>query len=154
MPTVHLTTIIHAPIEKVFDAARSIDLHINSMQHTSEKAIAGRISGLIEEGETVTWQAKHLFATRIFTSKITALKFPLYFVDEMIEGDFKMLKHQHHFKSINEGTEMKDEFYYESPFGMIGKIFNSIFLTSYMKNLLVKRNNVLKIFIENEANNQ
>ena len=40
MPTITLTTIIKAPIENVFDLARSIDLHQHSMQHTKEKAVA------------------------------------------------------------------------------------------------------------------
>jgi hypothetical protein len=47
MPTIYITTIIYAPIEKVFDAARSIDLHQASMQHTNERAIAGITKGLI-----------------------------------------------------------------------------------------------------------
>jgi hypothetical protein len=58
MPTINLTTEINAPIEICFDLSRSIDLHKHSMEHTGEEAIAGRTSGLIEDGEFVTWQAK------------------------------------------------------------------------------------------------
>jgi hypothetical protein len=60
MPKIELHTEIDAPIERVFDLARSIDLHMLSTSHTNEKAIAGKTSGLIGLGEWVTWRAKHL----------------------------------------------------------------------------------------------
>ena len=45
MPTIHLTTFVAAPAERVFDLCRSIDLHRKSMAHTNEEAIAGTVSG-------------------------------------------------------------------------------------------------------------
>jgi ligand-binding SRPBCC domain-containing protein len=151
MPFIHLTTFIAAPIETVFDLSRSIDLHQTSLQHTNEKAIAGITTGLIKEGETVTWQAKHLLATRKMTVKITAMQSPIYFKDEMIAGDFKTMWHEHHFTSTNNGTTMKDVFYFESPFGLIGKLFNYVFLTHYMRTLLQKRNEVIQKVAEGQA---
>ncbi len=47
------------------------------------------MTGLINKDETVTWQAKHLFKTRLFTAKITEMQRPDFFIDEMIKGDFK-----------------------------------------------------------------
>ena len=49
MPVIYLTTIINAPQELVFDLSRSIDLHQTSMQHTNEKAVAGRMSAISEK---------------------------------------------------------------------------------------------------------
>jgi len=145
MPVIHLTTIINAPLEVVFNLSRDIDLHQQSMQHTSEKAIGGVTSGLINEGETVTWKAKHLFAERTMTVKITSLIPYTFFEDEMAEGDFKLMKHSHHFTSIQSNvTAMKDIFYFESPFGIAGKLFNYLFLTRYMKKLLQTRNETIK----------
>jgi hypothetical protein len=59
MPRLELSTYINAPVEICFDTARSIDVHMASTAHTGERAIAGRTSGLIELGETVTWRARH-----------------------------------------------------------------------------------------------
>jgi len=67
MPAIHLTTIIYAPVQRVFDLSRSIDLHTASMSYSGEKAIAGTTTGLIEKGNCVTWQARHLFKTRRLT---------------------------------------------------------------------------------------
>jgi len=65
MPAIQLTTVIHAPVNVVFDLSRSINLHMESMTHTNEKAVGGVTNGLIQQGETVTWSAKHLFKTRM-----------------------------------------------------------------------------------------
>ena len=70
MPTIILETFIHAPIERCFDLARDIDLHADSMKHTGEKAVAGKTSGLIGPGETVTWRARHFGVWQNLTSKI------------------------------------------------------------------------------------
>ncbi len=75
MPIITLKTYVNADKQTVFDLARSIDLHQISTKHTNEKAIAGRLSGLIELNETVTWQARHFGITQKLTSKITILNF-------------------------------------------------------------------------------
>ena len=101
MPTIHLTTFIGAPVERVFDLARSIDLHKQSMKKHNEEAVAGTRFGLIEKNETVTWKAKHLFKTRFLRSEITKMVKPQVFVDEQVEGDFKMLRHEYYFMIKN-----------------------------------------------------
>jgi ligand-binding SRPBCC domain-containing protein len=144
MTQIELSTPINAPITRCFDLARSIDLHLESMQHTHEKAIAGRTSGLIELGETVTWRAKHFGKWQTLTSKITEFKYPDYFTDEMVSGAFKSFRHEHLFFAINDQTVMKDIFIFESPYGRLGEIVNFTFLSWYMERLLKKRNKVIK----------
>jgi ligand-binding SRPBCC domain-containing protein len=150
MPTIHLTTFIAAPAERVFDLARSIELHKKALAHTQEEAIAGTTSGLIGLNETVTWKAKHLFRTRVLKSKISALQHPHSFTDEMVDGDFSHLKHDHHFKTVANGTLMIDLFNFESPYGALGKLANRVFLTNYLKNLLEQRNQMIKEYAESE----
>ena len=150
MAFIHLTTFITAPVERVFDLSRSINLHKISTAHTREQAIAGVTNGLINENETVTWQAKHLYKLRRFTSKITLMQRPLLFIDEMIQGDFKSFRHEHHFKATENGTIMIDKIAFESPYAAVGKLFNNLFLKNYMKELLVKRNTVIKDYSETQ----
>ncbi len=151
MPFIHLTTFIQAPAERVFDLSRSIDFHTESMQESKETAVDGVTTGLINLDETVTWQAKHLFKTRTLVSRITAMKPYQFFEDTMVSGDFKSLRHEHHFKQVLNGTIMIDLFYFEVPFGMIGRCFNVIFLEGYMKKLLIKRNEHLRQSAENHT---
>ncbi len=144
MPKIELLTKINAPIETVFDLARSIDLHMESTRWTGEKAIAGKTSGLIGLGESVTWLARHFRIWQTLTSKITEYERPNYFVDEMVQGSFKSIRHEHHFSSVNGRTSMKDVFVFESPFGILGRLFNWLVLTTYMTKLLEERNRVIK----------
>lgn len=150
MPTIHLTTFVAAPAERVFDLARSIDLHRKSMAHTGEEAIAGTTSGLIRLDETVTWKAKHFGKVRVLRSRITAMHPPLSFTDEMVDGDFKSIRHEHHFKRIDNGTLLIDLFHFETPYGGLGRILNRLFLTNYMKKLLEIRNQAIKEYAESE----
>jgi len=148
MPSIHLTTIINAPIQVCFDLSRSIDLHMVSTAETGEHVIAGRTSGLIELNDTVTWRAKHLGVWQNLTSKITEFNPPNYFVDEMVSGAFKSFRHEHHFEESNKDTLMKDAFTFESPFGVLGTLANQLFLTKYMTYFLEERNKVIKDYAE------
>jgi len=149
MPTIHLTTFIAAPVEVVFNLSRSVDIHKKSMTKHQEEAVAGTRYGLMEREDTVTWKAKHFFKTRILRIKVSAMQKNEQFTDEQIDGDFKEMKHEHYFKPCDNGTIMIDLFHFESPYGRIGKWFNGLYFTRYMRKLLEQRNTVIKEFAEN-----
>ena len=144
MPRIELITEIHAPIRRCFDLTRSIDIHKLSTQGTEEEAIAGVTSGLIGDGQFVTWRAKHFGVTQTLTSKITEFKYPFHFRDEMVEGIFKMICHDHIFEENGDKTIMRDNFRFESPGGLFGALFNKVMLESYLRDLLMRRNMVIK----------
>jgi ligand-binding SRPBCC domain-containing protein len=148
MPQIHLTTFIEAPVERVFDLSRNIQLHKESMKRHKEEAVAGTRFGLIEKDETVTWKARHLFKTRILRTRIIDMQKPSLFIDEQSQGSFKEMKHEHYFKPCENGTIMIDLFRFESPYGTIGKWFNSFYLTRYLKKLLQQRNKTIKEYAE------
>src|SRR5205085_2742312 len=81
-----------------FDLARDIDFHTRSLAGTGERAVAGRTAGLIELGESVTWEARHLGVRQRFTARVTALARPVYFRDEMTAGAFRTFAHDHRFE--------------------------------------------------------
>lgn len=145
MPAIKLQTKINAPIEKVFDLSRDIDLHKLSTQKTKEEAISGKTEGLISLGESVTWRAKHFGVWLKHTSKITEFDKPNYFVDEMTKGAFKSFRHEHRFQEMKSVTLMTDILEFESPLGFIGRFFNKLVLTSYLKKFLIERNEVIKL---------
>jgi len=120
------------------------------MAHTDEQAVAGTTSGLIKQDETVTWKAKHLGKMRFLKVKISSMVSPQSFTDELVDGDFKEMKHEHHFKAIQNGTIMIDLFSFESPYGAIGKMANYLFLKRYMRKLLERRNLIIKEFAEGD----
>jgi ligand-binding SRPBCC domain-containing protein len=148
MPVITLTLPIAAPIDVVFDLARSIDLHMESTAQTNERAVAGRITGLIGMGEEVTWEATHFGIRQRLTAKITQFDRPHHFRDSMVSGAFRRFDHDHHFVADGHGTVMTDTFDYTSPLGPLGWLADVLFLKRYMRRLLISRNEVIKLAAE------
>ena len=148
MPTIQLEIEIKGNIETCFDLARSIDFHQLTTVKTNEKAIAGRTSGLINLDEYVTWQATHFGIRQKLTSRITALQRPFHFRDEQLKGAFKYIVHNHYFEQHGDRVIMKDVFSFQSPAGFLGKVFDKLVLTKYLKGFLVERNKLIKDYIE------
>lgn len=139
-----LDTWIDAPIERCFDAARDLDLHMRSQAHTGERAVAGRMSGLIELGETVTWRARHFGVMQQFTSKITAFDRPRHFRDTMLRGAFASFAHDHYFTAEGDRTRMTDVLVFSAPLGVLGRIAERLVLWRYLERLLEDRARVIK----------
>lgn len=150
MPVIEITTMIAAPIERVFDLSRSIDFHLASTDGTDERAVAGRTSGLIALGEHVTWEARHLGVRRHLTVAIMRYNRPGHFQDAMLRGAFKHMIHDHHFVSRGAGTRMDDRFDFSAPFGPLGRMAEALFLTRYLRRFLAMRNAHLKRVAESE----
>lgn len=148
MSEIYLETLIDADIHTVFDLARDVDLHQKSTSGTHERAIAGRTSGLIENNETVTWKAKHLGIYQTLTTKIISMEKPFQFTDVMQKGAFRSMHRQHLFSETEGKTLMTDIFKFESPLWIVGKLFNDIFLTRYLRNFLIRRNELIKATAE------
>jgi ligand-binding SRPBCC domain-containing protein len=154
MARIYLETFINAPIERVFDLARSIDLHKLSTKGTKEEAIGGRTTGLIELNETVTWRAKHFGIYQTLTVVLTELERPNLFADTMLKGTFSSMKHTHKFEKTDNVTKMTDIFEFTSPFGFIGRLAETIFLKAYMTKFLVTKNKELKSVAEGNKWNE
>ncbi len=149
MTTIHLITKIKAPIQIVFDASRNIDIHQQSAFKSKEKAISGITSGLINYNETVTWRGKHFGFYLTHKSRITAMNLYYYFVDEMEEGKFKSFRHEHFFEEKNGVCIMTDKLHYETPFRILGKWFDVLFLKKHLTHFLLERNTILQTISEN-----
>ena len=145
MPTIELTTTIAAPADRVFDLSRSIDLHLDSTAHTGERAVGGVVTGLIGLNEEVTWRARHFGIWQELTSRITALDRPEHFRDSQVRGAFARFDHDHYFDDLDpDGTVMRDRFDFNSPFGPLGSVVDTLILTRYMRAFLTERNRVIK----------
>jgi ligand-binding SRPBCC domain-containing protein len=148
MTTITIVTQIRATPERCFDASRDLDLHVQSMGHTGERAVAGRTSGLIELSEQVTWEGRHFGIRQRFTSAITAYDRPRYFQDAMVRGAFRSFVHDHYFETCEDGTRMTDVLAFRSPLGFLGTIVDRLVMTAYLTRMLTKRNEVVKTALE------
>jgi ligand-binding SRPBCC domain-containing protein len=151
MVTLEELTIIRAPVERCFDLARSVEVHLAGNVHWGESAVAlaGVTSGLVGMGQRVTWRARHFGVRQNLTSEITAFEPPAYFQDTMIHGAFRFMQHDHFFRSLPSGeTEMKDVFRFAAPLPLLGRVAEAVVLRRYMKALLHERNAAIQRIAE------
>lgn len=151
MPTIRLETSIDAPSERCFDLSLSVDAHAQSQANAHERPVAGVLAGEMRLGDTVTWEAVHFGIKQHLTSQITAYERPSSFTDEMVAGIFQELHHTHVFVPQPHGTLMVDIFTFRAPLGVLGRLAETLFLTRYMKHLLLSRNRYLKQAAESET---
>ncbi len=133
MPTFRQVTELAAPVPVSFDLSRSIDLHLESMVASGERAIAGVTSGLICGGEEVSWEARHFGVTWRMTSRIVEFDPPRRFIDEMVHGPFTAYRHEHLFEPIGAGTRMIDVITFETPLGLLTERPVGIYLRRLMR---------------------
>jgi ligand-binding SRPBCC domain-containing protein len=144
-------TTIEAPIERCFDLARSVEVHLKGNVHSGEQALAigGVTAGLVGLGERVTWRAKHFGMWHNLTSEITAMERPVYFQDAMVKGPFRCMRHDHYFRAMAQGgTEMRDVFCFAAPLPILGVLVERLVLRRHMQELLHERNVVIKQIAE------
>jgi hypothetical protein len=142
---------IAAPIQRCFDLARSIEVHLLGTEASGEQAVGGVTTGLIGPNDFVRWRARHFGIRQHLTSKVTAFDSPGYFQDTMIEGVFAFMQHDHFFAALSETTtEMRDRFSFTAPFPLLGPLAERLFLRGYMERFLRHRNQILKQVAESE----
>jgi ligand-binding SRPBCC domain-containing protein len=148
MPVIFSRTRVAAPPSRCFDLARDVNLHERSTAASRERAVAGVTSGLLGQGDEVTWEATHFGVRQRLSSRITEFDPPNRFVDEMVRGAFARFRHEHQFLAVEGGTEIVDTFDYTSPLGPLGRLADWLFLRHYMTTLLRDRNAYLKTVAE------
>ena len=131
------------PVEQLFDRARSIDLHLDSQKQAGERAVKGITSGLIGEGEEVTWRATHFGIPLTMTSRITAFDYPRSFTDEQVAVPFKAFRHLHDFAPTATGSVMIDRVEFTAPLGVLGRAVERLFLARYLERLIIRRGQFL-----------
>jgi len=149
LTSIVIETFIDASPQVCFDAARDVSAHADSAAFSGERIVApGRLEGLLELGDTVTFEGKHFGLRQRFTAKIVEVERPRYFVDEMIAGAFKSMRHVHEFQPRDDGTLMRDLLEWQSPLGILGRIADRLFLERHMQWFVRTKQLRLKAIIE------
>lgn len=89
--------------------------------------------------------------TQRFVAKITALDRPNSFVDEMVDGAFRWLRHLHEFESKDGLTIMRDRLEWKAPFGPIGALADLLFLSRHMRWFVATKQTSLRRIAEERA---
>jgi ligand-binding SRPBCC domain-containing protein len=148
MTTIVVETRIAAPIELCFDLARDVETHLKTSSSTGERAVAGKTSGLLDLGDTITFEAVHFGIRQRLTSRIVEFERPRRFVDEMVKGAFASLRHVHEFVVDGASVLMRDTLTWRSPLGLLGVVADKLFVEGHMRAFMVKKQSELKRYAE------
>ncbi|AQQ52611.1 SRPBCC family protein [Planococcus lenghuensis] len=144
MPVIRHEIRIAAPIDVCFDLARNVELFAMASPQPKQWAVAGMTTGLLERGDTVIWESRHLGIRQYISAVITEMEKPVHFTDVMVEGIFRSFITHHEFEEVKGGTRMTTVFSYQSPFGIAGKLADRLFLERYMEQFIIERANGLR----------
>lgn len=133
MGEITIRTYIEVPPELCFDLARDVSAHVETAAFSRERLVPpGRLEGLLDEGDLVCFEGRHFGLRQRFCARITVVERPHRFVDEMVEGVFSWLRHDHEFSPFEAGTMMVDRVRWKAPLGFLGSVADALFLERHM----------------------
>ncbi len=116
------TFTVNAGIDKVWDFYTDIGhLHVISPPHMQLRLVKTTHQKLVQDSEV--WLTGILLTRSNWHSKITSLA-PYQYIDEMLTGRFRVWKHVHGFRRVDDNTtEVIDEIDFQLHYGLLGRIF-------------------------------
>ncbi len=141
MRRLEFTTIIPSSIEVVWDFF-SNPANLNKITPPEMNfRILTPLPEQMYEGMMIAYKVRPLKGMRLtWLTETTKSKDHELFIDEQRVGPYKIWHHEHHFRQMAEGVEMKDILVYDLPAGFIGR---------WMDDLLIYKQ-VTKIFLFRE----
>ncbi len=96
-------------------------------------------------GMIISYKVTPLFNIPLdWTTEITHVEAPFFFIDDQRSGPFKTWHHQHHFREIEGGVEMTDIVTYAAPFGILGRIAEKLIVDKKVKGIFDFRYKLLE----------
>lgn len=134
---------IPAEIEEVWKFfSNPVNLKTITPQHLDFKILSVDDSIGFHSGQIIEYTVKPILKYPVYwMTEITMVEDKKYFIDEQREGPYALWHHQHHFKAIPGGTEMKDLVHYKLPFGFLGDLVNKLLVKGQLKQIFSYRYN-------------
>ncbi len=82
-------------------------------------------------------------------TEITQVNKYNFFIDEQRMGPYRLWHHEHHFREVDGGVEMRDILYYSVPFGIFGRLADRVFVHNKVKHIFsFRKEKILELFPE------
>lgn len=86
--------------------------------------VTSDLPGVMYPGMIITYRVRPIPWVSVgWVTEITHVREPVLFVDEQRFGPYRFWHHEHHFREVEGGVEMKDIVHYALPLGTIGRVF-------------------------------
>ena len=107
--------------------------------------IQNELPARMHPGLIIKYKVRPLFNVPMtWVTEITHVVEPNLFVDEQRFGPYKFWHHQHHFREIPGGIEMRDIVHYDVGFGPLGDIANLLIVKPRVRAIFDFRRRVLE----------
>lgn len=88
------------------------------------------------QGQVIEYKVSPILGIPLYwMTEITHVEDQKFFVDEQRFGPYSLWHHQHHFRAIEGGVEMKDIVHYKLPLWFLGDIANTIMVRTQLKGI-------------------
>lgn len=143
MPSFTLERVIPAEREILFDLCLDIGMHVESQSAHGERVVGGPTSGVLGEGDRVTWSARHFGVRFRMSSIVFDVQPPHRFCDRQTKGPFGSFLHIHEFTSVGGGTLMRDIVEFRSPLGPLGRLVDATVMRRHLIGVITERNDAI-----------
>ncbi len=100
-------------------------------------------------GQIISYRVKPIAGIPLtWVTEITHVKELNYFVDEQRFGPYSMWHHEHHFREVEAGVEMKDIVSYKLPLGILGRLVHFLFVKRMVQQIFDYRSQIITDFFE------
>lgn len=80
----------------------------------------------------------------LWVTEITQFQQGKLFVDEQRFGPYRFWHHQHHFRKVKDGVEIKDIVHYSLPMGALGNLAHKFQVKGQLKEIFAYRSHVMR----------
>ncbi len=107
--------------------------------------ITNTIPAKMQSGMIISYRLKTLWGLPTkWTTEITHVVEPVFFVDEMRFGPYRFWHHQHRFTKKNGGIEMQDTVHYALKHGWLGQILHNMVIRTKLNEIFDYRQTALE----------
>lgn len=112
------------------------NLQVITPPHMGFDIISKMHSEKMYAGQIIRYKVKPLLGIPMsWTTEITQVNEPHFFIDEQRQGPYKMWHHQHHFEEKDGGVLMTDIIHYWPPMGILGNLANTVLIKKQLKGI-------------------
>lgn len=97
----------------------------------------------MRKGLRIEYRVAPLLVPQKWVSEITEYDPPFRFVDEQRVGPYRRWHHQHDFRAIDGGTEIRDTVSYALPFGPLGRLAHAALVRRQLEAIFRYREKVI-----------
>jgi ligand-binding SRPBCC domain-containing protein len=92
--------------------------------------------GKMYAGQVLTYNVSPIAGIKMsWATEILQVNAPHHFIDDQLTGPYKIWHHQHHFRPIEGGTEIKDIVHYALPWYALGALGHSLIVKPKLREI-------------------